>query len=53
LPRDMYGVELLDVRTTLTNALEDPTVVEGWRIRLDGEYPEATAVDFEYAERLE
>jgi predicted metal-dependent hydrolase len=29
VPRDFYGVDVTDVRTKLTNALEDPTVVEG------------------------
>ncbi|PSQ26445.1 DUF309 domain-containing protein [Halobacteriales archaeon QS_9_68_17] len=53
VPRDYYGVDLLDVRTTLTNALNDPTVLHGWEIELDGEYPVASEVDHEYAERLE
>jgi len=41
------------VRTTLTNALNDPTVLHGWKIELDGEYPVASEADREYAERLE
>ena len=53
VPRDFYGVDVLDVRTTLTNALLEPTVLEGWQIRLDGTSPEATEADFEYAERLD
>ena len=53
VPRDFYGVDVLDVRTTLTNALSEPTVLEGWQIRLDGTFPEATETDFEYAERLD
>ncbi|QCS42590.1 DUF309 domain-containing protein [Natrinema versiforme] len=53
VPRDYYGVALLDVRTTLTNALEDPSVLHGWRIELDGEYPVAREADREYAARLE
>jgi len=53
LPRDMYGVELLDVRTTLSNALGDPAAVEGWRVRLDGAYPEATDADYAYVDGLE
>jgi len=52
VPNDYYGVDLLDVRTTLTNALNDPTVLDGWKIRLDGETPTAGPADFEYAERL-
>lgn len=53
VPGDYYGVNLLDVRTTLTNALNDPTVLHGWEIALDGEYPVASEADREYAERLE
>ena len=36
VPHDFYGVDVLDVRTVLTNALGEPTVVDGWHIRLDG-----------------
>lgn len=50
VPNDFYGVDLLDVRTTLTNALEDPNVLHGWRITIDGEQPEARPVDREFAE---
>jgi len=53
VPRDYYGVDLLDVRTTLINALEDPSVLHGWKIELDGERPVASEVDHEYVERLE
>lgn len=35
VPHDFYGVDLLDVRTVLTNAMNDPTVLDGWKIRLD------------------
>jgi len=52
VPGDFYGVDVLDVRTTLTNAPTDPTVLHGWRSRLDGDYPEARDRDFAYAERL-
>jgi len=52
VPNDYYGVDLLDVRTTLTNALNEPAVLDGWKIRLDGETPTAEPADFEYAERL-
>src|SRR6056297_1698919 len=52
VPNDYYGVDLLDIRTTLTNALNDPTVLDGWKIRLDGATPTADRTDFEYAERL-
>jgi len=53
VPDDFYGVDLLDVRTVLTNALSDPTVLHGWRIVLDDERPTAREQDFEYAESLE
>ena len=53
VPNDYYGVDLLDVRATLTNALTDPTVLHGWKIELDGERPEARAADYEYAENLD
>lgn len=52
-PSDYYGVDVLEVRTTVTNALEDPTVLEGWKIPLDGGFPQAGETDFEYAESLE
>jgi len=52
-PRDYYGVDVLDVRTTVTNALNDPTALDGWRIALDDGFPEATDADFAYAEALE
>ncbi|PSP47388.1 DUF309 domain-containing protein [Halobacteriales archaeon QH_7_69_31] len=53
VPNDYYGVDVLGVRTTLTNALDDPSVVDGWQIELDGERPEAGPEDYEYAERLD
>ncbi|QSG05700.1 DUF309 domain-containing protein [Halapricum desulfuricans] len=53
VPNDYYGVDILDVRTTLTNALADPTVLDGWRISLDGTRPRATSADYEYAESLD
>ena len=53
VPGDSYGVDLLDVRTTVTNALEDSAALDGWQIELDGRYPTARPVDFEYAETLE
>jgi predicted metal-dependent hydrolase len=53
VPADFYGVDVLDVRTVLTNALEDPTALHGWQIRLDGECPTARDDDFAYAASLE
>jgi predicted metal-dependent hydrolase len=53
VPDDYYGVDVLNVRTTLTNALEDATALDGWTITLDGSQPTAGNVDYEYAKRLE
>jgi predicted metal-dependent hydrolase len=53
VPHDYYGVDVTGVRTTLTNALNDPTVIQGWKIELDGKWPEASEEDHEYAESLE
>mgnify|MGYP000306641306 CR=1 FL=1 len=53
VPRDYYGVDVLEVRTTLTRALEDPAELDGWRIRLDGRRPSARPEDREYADGLE
>ncbi len=53
VPRDFYGVDLLDVRTRVTNARQDPTLVEGWQLTLDGRQPEPEAADFAYVEGLE
>ncbi|MHC3438372.1 DUF309 domain-containing protein [Natrialbaceae archaeon A-gly3] len=53
VPRDFYGIDVLEVRTTVTNALEDPTALHGWQIPLDEEFPTAREADFAYAEALE
>jgi predicted metal-dependent hydrolase len=53
VPNDFYGVDLLDVRTTLTNALNDPSALDGWEIRFDAERPDARSADHQYAKRLE
>jgi predicted metal-dependent hydrolase len=53
VPNDFYGVDLLGVRTVVTNALEDPAALDGWQIELDGTHPTARSVEFEYAETLE
>lgn len=52
VPRDYYGVDVLGVRTTLTNALENPCVLQGWRITLDEAQPDARPADFEYASSI-
>jgi predicted metal-dependent hydrolase len=53
VPSDYYGLDLLRVRTRLTNALADPAVLEGWHIELDGVRPEAGPADYAHADRLE
>jgi predicted metal-dependent hydrolase len=53
VPNDYYGIDVLDVRTTLTNARGKPDALEGWRIRLDGRRPGARPVDYEYAAGLD
>lgn len=53
IPRDYYGVDLLDVRSTLTNARTDPAILDDWAITIDGERPTARKIDFEYAAGLE
>ncbi|WP_349254411.1 hypothetical protein [Halorientalis sp.] len=52
-PKEYYGVDLLDVRTVLTNGLTDPTAIEGWQVYLDDRRPEVTKPDFSYAESPE
>lgn len=51
VPNDYYGVDLLAVRTTVTNALTDPQELHGWQIEIDGRSPEAGPDDYEYARR--
>ena len=53
VPRDFYGVDVLDIRTTITNARRTPDTLDGWQIRLDDSYPRADEEDFEYVENLE
>ncbi|MFC6752740.1 DUF309 domain-containing protein [Halorubrum tibetense] len=53
VPEDFYGVDVGDVRTTLADALDDPSALDGWRITLDGDRPNARAEHYAYAERLE
>jgi hypothetical protein len=52
-PADFYGVDVEEVRARLRAALDDPTVLEGWQIELDGSRPTAYPADYEYAEELE
>jgi hypothetical protein len=53
VPDDYYGVDVAEIRDRLRAALDDPTVIEGWQLSLDGQRPTAYDVDYEYAERLD
>lgn len=53
VPNDYYGVDLLDVRTAVTNAIGDPDALDGWRIRLDERRPAANSTNYAYASELE
>jgi predicted metal-dependent hydrolase len=53
VPNDYYGVDVGGIKTTLADALDDPSTLDGWRIELDGEQPDARPRDYEHAERLE
>lgn len=52
-PNDYYGVDVLEIRTTITNALEEPERIDGWQIRLDGTRPTARAIDWRPLEARE
>jgi len=52
VPADYYGVDVTNVRATLAAALDDPAVLDGWRIELDGDTPGADRWDRAYAEQL-
>jgi predicted metal-dependent hydrolase len=52
-PRDFYGVDILALSTLLSNALADPTALDGSQIRLDGATPVAGEADYTYVESLE
>jgi len=53
VPYDYYGVDVVDVRTVLTNARSDPTRLHGWRLTLDDNQPTARPVDHEYVAAIE
>jgi len=53
VPADFYGVDVIEVRTQVELALEDPPAIDGWVIPLDGRTPTAGPEDYEYAEALE
>ena len=49
VPGDFYGVDVTGVRMTVTRALEDPSVLDGWQLTLDGTVPTATPADIAFA----
>jgi predicted metal-dependent hydrolase len=51
-PANFYGVDLLDVRTTITNALEEPAVLDDWKITLDGNEPVAQDANYEFVDQI-
>ncbi|MEF8757930.1 MAG: DUF309 domain-containing protein [Halobacteriales archaeon] len=53
VPSDFYGVDVIEVRTQVELALDDPRAIDGWVIPLDGRTPTAGPVDYEYADALE
>ncbi|MFB6125996.1 MAG: DUF309 domain-containing protein [Halolamina sp.] len=53
VPADYYGVNVSDVRATLTDALADPTALNGWQIELDGGRPRARPTDYDHADGLD
>ncbi len=53
VPADFYGVDVNGIRTTLNSARAEPTRIDGWRLRLDGEQPSAYPADYAYAAQLE
>ncbi|WP_136687941.1 DUF309 domain-containing protein [Halorhabdus amylolytica] len=53
VPGDYYGVDVLDVRTVVTNAIDAPSALDDWRIRLDDGYPVADEAAYAFAAGLE
>jgi hypothetical protein len=53
VPGDFYGVDVDDVRATLSAALDDPSTLDGWQIAIDGERVTAYPADYEYAAALD
>lgn len=52
-PAQFYGVDIRDVRTTITNALGSPDHIHGWRITLDGNVPVAGPRAYDFVSGLE
>jgi len=52
VPADFYGVDVDAVREFIVVAGEDPSVVDGFRLTLDGEQPTAEARDYAHVEAM-
>ncbi len=52
VPRDFYGLDVIGVRTRVTNLLDGPAALSEWQLRLDGETPTATEADYTYLDGL-
>lgn len=53
VPTPFYGVDVAAIRTTLARALDEPSVVDDWRLTLDGRIESARPIDHAYADDLE
>jgi predicted metal-dependent hydrolase len=53
VPADFYGVDVDEVRETIAAAIDDPSALDGWDIRVDGQRPAARDGDFAYVGGLE
>lgn len=53
VPGDFYGVDVNDVRGTVRDALDEPTVVADWQLTLDGTAPTARPADYAFAEAVD
>lgn len=53
VPEEFYGVSVDDISRQLERALVDPTMVQQWRIELDGEIVIADQDDYAYAESID
>ncbi|WP_254862866.1 DUF309 domain-containing protein [Halovivax gelatinilyticus] len=53
VPSDFYGLDVDDVRRVAEAALSDPSVVDDWRLTIDGAQPTARPAEYDYAASLE
>jgi len=52
VPRDFYGLDVIGVRTRVTDTLKDTAALAEWQLRLDGATPTATEADYAYLDEL-